>query len=356
MKKVIALFEFEENAKLLDSRIYIIKVFLAIATAYGLGIRTELVKADMISVLFGLMLTLEPVNITGIKNGWNQIYATMLGVVATFIIISLFGVNILTVPVAVVLTLYIGIKINWREVPVVAFFTAIYMTQYVQIGPFGEPSPWLTAQLRLLALIYGVVIGIIFNLIFSFIAYKRMPKKRLKWMMKTIYNLVEELEIGLKSKDINVIKNINKVLPNVGGDIDWIYRLFLDSEKENQFKNKILNQNKSIQKEINILFEIKSLNHALYDFTHYLERKEYSILENNDAVDEFCATFNIILKKIENVEKIFENEESLNFNKFDENHEEIIRIIKEKSFKRLSGNLKEILYCMDTIEEILMLE
>lgn len=354
MKKILQIIGFKSNANLLDSKMYIVKAFLAIATAYGFGIKTDLVKLDMISVLFGTMLTLEPVTITGIKNAWNQITATLLGVISTFIIISIFGINIITVATVVAITLYIGLKINWREVPVVSFFTAIYMTQYVQLGPLGEPSMWLTAKLRLMALIYGVLIAIVYNFLFSFVSYKQMPNKRLKWILDSLGKVTVKIEHGLREKNINDIKNINKLLPNIAKDIDWVYRLFEDTERENNLKKKYLTIEKSIQKEINILFEIKSICHSLYDFGHYIERKENQIMKNNDNILIFENELVKISNRIELISQKLDENSSLvvkNSRNFD--------IVKTEnndiSIMRLEGNIAEINYCLDTIEDFLYL-
>ena len=62
----------------------------------------------MISLLFGLMLTLEPVTLTGVRNGLNQIYASHLGALSTAIIIYCFGINIWTVAISMAFTLLCG--------------------------------------------------------------------------------------------------------------------------------------------------------------------------------------------------------------------------------------------------------
>ncbi|GKT19327.1 hypothetical protein ADUPG1_004314, partial [Aduncisulcus paluster] len=92
----------------------------------------------MISVLFGLILTLEPVNVTGLRRGWEQFFATLIAAAS------------------VALTLYVCLKVNWRQISPVALFTAIYMTQYIQLDAAGNPSVLLTFRLRVIALGFGV--------------------------------------------------------------------------------------------------------------------------------------------------------------------------------------------------------
>ena len=169
-------------------------------TAYAIAHNNSVLKLDMISLLFGLMLTLEPVTLTGVRNGLNQIYASSLGALSTAIILYCFGINIWTVAISIAFTLYVGLKINWREVSVVAIFTSIYMTQYVQNTAAGQPSIFLTFRLRILALGVGIVIAILFNFLFSLFSYRSMIYKRITFLLgSTISSLTIILEM-YKSK------------------------------------------------------------------------------------------------------------------------------------------------------------
>lgn len=169
MKKLVSLFfSFKKEAWLFDSKLYILKTFfLSVITAYAIASFFPLLQKDMISLLFGLLLTLEPVTITGIRSGLDQIYATTLGAILTAVIITLFGINIWTVAFSITVTLFVSIKINWKVISVVALFTAIYMTQYVQLDSAGLPSAFLTFRLRITALATGVSVAILYNFIFS---------------------------------------------------------------------------------------------------------------------------------------------------------------------------------------------
>src|SRR5690348_807192 len=111
---------FKKEAILLDSKLYIIKAFFAVMTAYIFAIKNPILKLDTISVLFGLMLTLEPVTLTGIKNGLNQIYATVLGAISTAVIIFIFqslGISMVwIISLSMAFTLYVCLKIDYRAV------------------------------------------------------------------------------------------------------------------------------------------------------------------------------------------------------------------------------------------------
>ena len=151
----------KKEARLFDAKEFIIKTFLAVLIGYILGNSVEYLNKDMISLLFGMMLTLEPVNITGIRNGFEQIKASFIGAIVTGVIVSFLGINPLTTAISVACTVYVCILINWKQMSVVAVFTSIYMTQYVQIDSLGNPSQLLTLKLRLSALLTGVLKSIL---------------------------------------------------------------------------------------------------------------------------------------------------------------------------------------------------
>lgn len=185
------------EAMLFDSPLYVMKTFLSIFTAYLLFRNHSIAGRDMISVLFGMMLTLEPINRAGLKNGWEQVQASVLGGVIGAVFIALLGVNALTIAGAVALTVYFALKQHWRFVSPVAYFTAIYMTQLLQYNAMGEPSVLLTLQLRLVSLGAGILVGVIFNYLFSLFFYKSMVEKRFVFAYETLEHLMNQ------SKDFN---------------------------------------------------------------------------------------------------------------------------------------------------------
>ncbi|MDN5300095.1 MAG: hypothetical protein PWP51_2648 [Clostridiales bacterium] len=174
------------EAMLFDSPLYILKAFSGVLLAYVIFSRQPFIGRDMISVLFGMMLTLEPVSMAGVRSGIDQLKSTVLGGVIGFAVVWIGGVNALTVPLAVSLTLYMALRIQWRTVPAVAIFTAIYMTQYIQYDSLGMPSMPLTLALRLSALFSGILVAVIVNAVFSHLFYRRMMTKRLVFNLEQI--------------------------------------------------------------------------------------------------------------------------------------------------------------------------
>ena len=111
MKSISNILGFNKEAMLLDSKLYIVKSMVAIATGYIIGSKMPIANLDMISVLLGVMYNLEPVNVSGIKGGINQLLASTLGAACTGILILLFGINVYTIALGMALTLYVSLKI-----------------------------------------------------------------------------------------------------------------------------------------------------------------------------------------------------------------------------------------------------
>lgn len=253
------------EAMLFDSPLYILKAFLGVLIAYVLFSRNSLIGKDMISVLFGMMLTLEPVNITGLKSGKEQIQSTIIGGAVAFVIVIIGGVNWITVPLAVCVTLYASLLLNWRNVPAVAIFTAIYMTQYIQFDGGGNPSMWLTLRLRMLALVSGISVGVALNYVFSLFFYKKMILKR------SIY-ILEKLSSTLSSwehlDDASLLKAYEH-LSLFEEDVNFVQNHLSDlkSEKNTQYYQTLILHIRHVMHEMHHM-----LYRHLFDETYHLNR------------------------------------------------------------------------------------
>lgn len=270
MKKIISWIRWGREAYLFDSTTYVVKSFAATFVAYLIARSNPLLQKDIISVLFGVMLTLEPVSITGIRVGRDQVMATVIAAAATALIIFFGGNTAVTVALGVAFTLYVSIKISWRFVSPVAYFTAIYMTQYVQTTPAGEPSMLLTFQLRMAALLCGVLIAILFNMVFSQLGYRRMLKKRVIFVLEEQKRLLVEGETSIDA--------MMEQMPLHFADIEWVGAQIRDREKELERlpswmqggKTEMLHAKASLK-------EIKEVAHLLYDIGLVLEVESISI-------------------------------------------------------------------------------
>lgn len=264
MKRLLSLVGLNREAILFDSRLYIVKAILAIATGFLIGKAMPLTRLDMISVLLGVMYNLEPINILGIKGGLSQLVATTIGAACTGILIVFFGINVVTISVSMALTLLVSLRINWRIVSPVAIFTCIYMTQYVQRDAAGNPSIWLTYKLRIAALGLGVLIAMLYNYVFSFLYYRRIAYKRLQFAKGQVLNGLEytyrQLEIQNEDQDRDYIS----IFPSIFNDLDLVYSNISMMINESAYSFEILapERLKTIQK---ILRYFRDINHLAYD-------------------------------------------------------------------------------------------
>ena len=317
-----------KEAKLLDSGIYIVKSILAIAVAYIIGKNLEFVSKDMLSVLFGLMLTIEPLNISGVRNGYQQILSSIIGAATTGIIVSIFGLNIFTISIPIGVTLYICIRLDWRAISPVAFFSAIYMTQYVQSADTLVESMALTFALRIAALSLGVIIAIIFNYLFSYIIYRKVLDKRVILALdigkKRIYELKKILEdimnedkktgsVILKEKIREFKISINRDL----SDIEWMNSYLEDVKREKRIKvspSNITNEEiDNAEHIIDILREIVFYSNDILQIAEVVDIEK----EVHTNLDKIISDFNnlslaIVTDGLRNIQ--FE-EESVSFKK-----------------------------------------
>lgn len=302
----------KKEANLFDSKLYIIKAFLAVIFTYLIANQLEFVRKDMISVLFGLLLTLEPVTMTGIRSGLRQIYATFLGALCTAIIISFFGINLWTIAFSISATLFLCLKINWREVSPVAIFTSIYMTQFIQLNAQGYPSVFLTFQLRIFALGIGVFSAILFNFLFALVAYKKMERKRIAFILSTLANHLNQINEGIKSNNQDIILKEKYNLPNTFNGIDWLASLIKDKEKEANLlqKLKLKSQYNSLVQLETMLNLIRSINHLIYDTAYILYENCLSNLENSNK-DELVLLLNEASEKLNALSQYFEAQKPL---------------------------------------------
>jgi len=257
----------DQEASLFDTKEFLLKAFAAVLLGTVVGEMIPYVAKDMISLLFGMILTLEPVNLTGIRHGYDQVKATIFGAIITGIILSIFGYAGWTTALAVTATLYISLLINWREFSVVAVFTSIYMTQYIQTNHLGEPSVLATFQLRIIALLTGVGIALLMNWVFSIFAYRHMIEKRLYFLLQDLEKKMGQLGHMMTSKDYQEATQVMKSFAAYFSQLDWIYNTILDYKKDPL----VIGKSKKIKKlnHLEAMAEIvREMTHLTYDYIY----------------------------------------------------------------------------------------
>jgi len=288
-----------ENARLFDTKEYLLKTFAAVIIAGIIGKNVSYVSKDMISLLFGMMLTLEPVNMSGIRSGLSQIEATIIGAVVSAIVIAIFGYGVIPTAIGITLTLYVCMIINWRELMVVAVFTAIYMTTFIQTNAIGELSSVETIKLRLAALGTGVLIAFIVNFLFSLFGYKKMVNKRIYYISRELYDVSFELKTALAHKNSEEVDGIMNKIPSLFNNIDWITGTLADVKKD-QEKFKIVYRHFDANDFLDYSVALRGITHVMYDLCYRVKNDQTLYIE-----EDFVSSFEKRLGHFEAVKEAF---------------------------------------------------
>jgi hypothetical protein len=298
-------FLLSENAKLFDTKEYLFKTFIAVIIAGIIGSEISYVSKDMISLLFGMMLTLEPVNMSGIRSGLSQIEATIIGAVVTGVVLAIMGYGILATAIGITLTLYVCMLINWRELMVVAVFTSIYMTQYIQTDALGNASSIETLKLRLTALGAGVLVAFIVNFIFSLLGYKKMVNKRIYYISKELYERSFELKDAIAHKSDEEVEVVMSKFPSLFTSIDWIAGTLADV-KEDQRRFKIVYRHFDADVFLNYSTSLRGITHVMYDLCHRISTEQSQYYD-----EEFVLSYEERLSYFGAVNEAFYNHKEL---------------------------------------------
>lgn len=324
MIKTIKNIIMKREAVLFDAPLFILKSFIAVMLGFVFFNKNPLLGRDMISLLLGLMLTLQPVNVSGLKCGLDQIIASVIGGGITALIVIIGGINFITVPLAVAATLYITLRINWRSMSVIAVFTSIYMTQFIQLTTAGEPSMYLTFRLRLLSLGTGILIAVIMNFLFSLVFYRSMMRKRTVFTIEKLIEIITEFTNIAESGNSQDFESLEKKIIVLFGDIDYIVGGLMDIKRK---------RTRDGEKDVFIrkLKELRDINHLLLDLVMQSEnlRPEASVINEIKSIKENLQFLNTSISN----KKLGDWKPS----DFPTNNKNILRI--QKSLKKISSLL-----------------
>jgi hypothetical protein len=226
------------------------------------------------------MLSMEPVSVSVFKSGLSQIKATIIGGTISAIIIYFGGINYITVPLAVAVTIYVTLLLDWKNISIIAIFTAIYMTQYVQYNSMNEVSIGLTFQLRMLAVFSGVFIAVVYNFIFSRLFYKGLVRKRTQYLIEELKNNFE-----LYLEDQVTYEDLKTTLTTTFVDVDLIKGNIKDLQQEKK-------DSEYLKTYLKIIIELRNINHYLMDLVlNDLKIEDEALLKIVEILDQM-AVFN----------------------------------------------------------------
>lgn len=295
MKSLERILGLKREAVLLDSWLYIFKAMCAISVGFVLGRTFSITRLDMISVLLGVMYNLEPINVSGLKGGINQLLASTLGALITGFLVFLmnYQISFATIALGIGLTMYVALKIDYRMVSPVTIFTSIYMTQLLQTDALGQPSVLLTFRLRILALGLGVLVAMVFNLLFSLFYYKKIGRKRVEFVKLHSINAIKHTIKGLQEPQL--IQSSEFVLASVFNDVDMV-KVNIETMMRERFVPFNHKERVQLSNLLDVVMHIKNMTHCAYD-NLFIAYNLGEIIEPNDL-----NQLNEIVSKLEEID------------------------------------------------------
>lgn len=303
--KLLNLILLDKEARLFDTKEFLIKTFVAVLMGSFVGRLVPYVAKDMISLLFGMLLTLEPVNKTGFRAGFKQVEATTIGALITGILLSILGFSPWTAALSITATLYVSLLIDWRNYSVVAVFTAIYMNSFIQTDALGAPSMIRTYLLRLAALMTGVLIAFGVNWIFSVFGYRHMLEKRLYHILEDLHGKMTDISAMIHEGDVEKSGAIMRSFPGLFNNVDWVYGTGADLKADPLTKND--------RAKMARLDAIMTMTGLAREMTHVNYDICYRMSKGDDRFDEatYKVAYEALIKKLEvlltNLDNIIHN-------------------------------------------------
>ncbi len=305
--KLLSMLVLDKEARLFDAKEFLLKTFLAVLVGSFVGNKVAYLSKDMISLLFGMMLTIEPVNMTGIRSGLKQLEATVIGALITGGLLALLGYSPWTAALTVSATLYVSLLIDWRQFSVVAVFTSIYMNVLVQVNDQGKPSELETFKVRIAALTVGVLIAMIINWVFSVFGYRHMLEKRVLHLLRTLENRMSSVYEMLDLQKLDKAPDIMASFPELFNNVDWIRSTVLDFRKDPLVRRGSVKMVK-LEKILKMTAFTREMTHIQYDLCYRVTKGEAHFCDT-DFLTSFERTLNGVRLLGEQLENIIHNRE-----------------------------------------------
>ena len=295
MSKLLNKIKLPQEALLMDSWLYIFKSMPALALAFLVGKLIPLEYLDSISLLLGVMYSLEAVNRRGFRSAYYQMITSTLGGLVTglLIIVMNYQINALTLALGIGMTIYISLIIDYRMVSPSALFTSIYMTQLLRVNSLGQPDVFLTLAVRLSSLAIGILIAMIFNVVYSKLFYQKISDKRLEFVKRQV-TIALKTSVTFYEKRV-AIQGQSSCLASAFNDIELVKAdletLMAEKEKKVSYQERIL-----LKHQIQRLVALKNILHLVYDGLYRWEIGE------NKANHDHILVVKRIIEGLENID------------------------------------------------------
>lgn len=295
MSKILKHIKLPQEALLMDSWLYIFKSMPALALAFLVGKLIPLLYLDSISLLLGVMYSLEALNRRGFSSAKDQMLTTVLGGFVTGLIILVLDYQymIVALSLGIGMTIYISLIIDYRMVSPSALFTSIYMTQLLRVNSLGQPDVFITLAVRLSSLGIGILIAMIFNVVYSKLFYKQMANKRLE-LVKRQVSAALKTACSFYEKRV-AVQGQSSCLASAFNDIELVKadleHLIAEKEKKVSDEERI-----QLKHQVQRLVALKNILHLVYDGLYRWEIGE------NKANHDHILVVNRIIEGLDSID------------------------------------------------------
>ncbi len=234
----------------------------AIAVFISIYIAKLLKMPDLLSPAFASVLCIQPTVFTGLKRGWQELFVSLLGAVLSVILVLPYGINLITIPITVAVTIYIAIKLNLDESIPIAIFTVLYITL------FPLQSIWDTVKIRFLSILLGIGSASLVNYLISFIRYKYLFYTRMLRVSDIVYTKFSKLVEGIYDKDIELLNSLLIEIEQIFRQISNLKNEIKDLRREIAWRKHISGINETVAFYMErILANFEVIIHHTYDIS-----------------------------------------------------------------------------------------
>ncbi|MEK7434514.1 MAG: aromatic acid exporter family protein [Cyanobacteriota bacterium] len=235
-KSVLKNKHFSIREYLVSSEIYSLKCSISVILAYFIA--KIIVPEDLLSATFTAILCVKPTFYSGLMEGNDQLFASLLGAIITTLLLHFVGYNIFVMSFALFIVISICINRNWNNYLVVAIFSVLY----VFIIP--QQTELNTIIVRILAVLCGFFTASIINFIFSLVRYQSFLHFRTSYSLNIVFNEFSKTVKANKTADIQGLDKLYSSYENVYNKLSvfateaYFIQKELDIRKSSEIKRK----------------------------------------------------------------------------------------------------------------------
>lgn len=177
-----------------------------LAAAFSLVLAHAFGCADTVSAAFVAVVCTTPTVLSGIKRGFEQLQASLLGGAMAYACLYLGLPVVAALGVSVGLSVLISGALRMRDAHIVAAFTALFV---VLLNP---TTPGGTYAERMLAVVLGALAALLVNVALSSIFYKMLFRRRVQLCRLALASALEAQDLAAIDKASTLILELQAEL------------------------------------------------------------------------------------------------------------------------------------------------